>query len=113
MISKAAIEVLAELRRRQVVLALSPNRPDRLRYYPRTAVTGDLVETLRQYKRDLLEILRQDELPVDIAAWPQDWREEFEERAAIMEYDGDLSRDEAEQWAETIVRAFYRSGLKK
>ena len=44
-------------------------------------------------------------LPDDVNDWPEDWREEFEERAAIMEYDGNLSRGKAEQWAETIVRA--------
>lgn len=27
---------------------------------------------------------------------PMDWRIEFEERAAILEYDGDLSREEAD-----------------
>jgi hypothetical protein len=48
------------------------------------------------------------ELPARIEDWPDGWREEFEERAAIMEYDGMLSRSEAEQWAETIVRATYR-----
>jgi hypothetical protein len=48
------------------------------------------------------------ELPSDVRDWPEDWREEFEERAAIMEYDGMLSRPEAEQWAETIVRAAYQ-----
>jgi hypothetical protein len=49
------------------------------------------------------------ELPADIQNWPEDWREEFEERAAILEYDGMLSRPEAESWAETIVRAVYRA----
>ncbi len=48
------------------------------------------------------------DLPTNIADWPEDWREVFEERAGIMEYDGYLSRDEAEQWAETIVRAAYK-----
>ncbi len=28
--------------------------------------------------------------------WPEDWRAEFEERAAIMEFDGGLSREDAE-----------------
>ena len=46
-------------------------------------------------------------LPDDVNDWPEDWQDEFEERAAIMEYDGNLSRDEAEQWAETIIRAFH------
>lgn len=48
------------------------------------------------------------ELPADIDDWPAEWREEFEERAAIMEFDGSLNRQEAEAWAETIVRAAYR-----
>ena len=33
------------------------------------------------------------------AEWSEELREEFEERAAIMEYDGGLLRDEAEQKA--------------
>ena len=32
-----------------------------------------------------------------------DWKEEFEERAAIMEYDGGLYRDEAEVMALAII----------
>ena len=52
-------------------------------------------------------IIAPDELPDNIADWPDDWRDEFEERAAIMEFDGHLRREEAEQWAETIVRAAY------
>jgi len=35
----------------------------------------------------------------DIDDLPMDWRIEFEERAAILEYDGGLSRDEAEAHA--------------
>ncbi len=37
---------------------------------------------------------------------PGDWRVEFEERAAIMEYDGNLPREraEAEALAETVRR---------
>jgi hypothetical protein len=48
------------------------------------------------------------ELPARVEDWPEAWREEFEERAAIMEYDGMMSRPEAQQWAQTIVRAAYR-----
>jgi len=43
-------------------------------------------------------------LPGDIAEWPADAREHFEERAAIMEYDGGLPRVEAERLAEAEVR---------
>lgn len=55
-------------------------------------------ELVRPYKTDL---------PAEIEDWPDDWRYVYEERAAIMEYDGNLSRPEAEQWAETIARAAY------
>ena len=65
-------------------------------------ITGKWLSRLRQY--------RQDELPMDIDDWPEDWRDEFEERAAIMdkEFYGSLDQEDSEQWAETIVRALYR-----
>lgn len=31
-----------------------------------------------------------------VAQWPQHWREEWKERAAIMEFDGEMSREDAE-----------------
>lgn len=37
-----------------------------------------------------------------------DWKELWEERAAIMEYDGGLPREEAEVRAREIVGAMYR-----
>ena len=40
----------------------------------------------------------------DVTTWPADWRENFEERAAIMEYDGGLTRDEAEVSAWRLLR---------
>jgi hypothetical protein len=43
-------------------------------------------------------------LPPNIAAWPPLWREAFEERAAVMEFDAKLSRDQAELLAESEVR---------
>lgn len=44
-------------------------------------------------------------LPPDLADWPEDAREEWEERAAIMEYDGGATRADAEMLAEERVRA--------
>ena len=38
-----------------------------------------------------------------LKAWPAEAREEFEERAAIMEYDGGLPRQEAERKAYRLV----------
>ena len=39
----------------------------------------------------------------EVAAWPDDRREQWEERACIMEMDGALSRDEAEMQAYRLV----------
>ena len=36
---------------------------------------------------------------IDIDDLPMDWRIEYEERAAILEYDGDLTRKDAETQA--------------
>jgi hypothetical protein len=44
------------------------------------------------------------------ADWPEDAREEYEERAAIMEFEGGLSRQEAEILAEVSVRERWRQG---
>jgi hypothetical protein len=40
----------------------------------------------------------------DVASWPSDLREDFEERSAIMEHDGGLPRDEAEVSAWRLLR---------
>lgn len=38
-----------------------------------------------------------------LAAWEPEWREEWQERAAILEYEGNLLRAAAEQRAFDIV----------
>lgn len=43
-------------------------------------------------------------LPPEIAHWPAAWRELWEERAGIMQFDAKLSRDQAELLAESEVR---------
>ncbi len=43
-------------------------------------------------------------LPLERPAWPAEWREAFEERAGVMEFDGGLSREDAEAGAERRVR---------
>ncbi len=43
-------------------------------------------------------------LPTRVEDWPEDAREQLEERAAIMEHHGCLPRDEAERLAEHRVR---------
>jgi hypothetical protein len=39
-----------------------------------------------------------------LAHWPIRWRDDYMERAAIMEYDGGMSRRDAEREAEADVR---------
>lgn len=44
-------------------------------------------------------------IPSRITDWPDDAREAYEERAAIMEYDGGLARGMAEYCAAGRIRA--------
>jgi hypothetical protein len=43
-------------------------------------------------------------LPKERQDWPADERERFEERAGFMEFEGGLSREDAEREAERLVR---------
>ena len=43
-------------------------------------------------------------LPANRAAWPPLWRERFEERAGIIEFMSNLSRETAEFRAEQDIR---------
>ena len=43
-------------------------------------------------------------LPPNRAAWPAFWKELFEERAALIEYQANLSRETAEFRAEIDIR---------
>lgn len=66
---------------------------DRLLVQPRSLLNEDLRALLREHKPEILALLR-DAAPFD----PESW----EERAGIAEFDGALSREEAEAlaWAE-------------
>lgn len=53
--------------------------------------TSDLLALLGKHKADVVDVLRQN------GEWSeQDWWAAFDERAAIMEYDGGLTRSAAE-----------------
>jgi hypothetical protein len=52
------------------------------------------------------------DLPQRVDDWPEDARDHFEERAAIMEFGGCLPRAEAERRAEAIVREHWRNAQK-
>ena len=43
--------------------------------------------------------------------WPAEAREEWEERAAVLEYDAKMTRERAERAAEHIVRDRWDRGL--
>jgi hypothetical protein len=49
-------------------------------------------------------------LPRKIADWPAEWRERYEERAGIMEFEGNLPRAMAERRAEEDMRRIAAKG---
>jgi hypothetical protein len=52
-------------------------------------------------------------LPLNIAAWPANWRELYEERAGIIEFQANLSRPTAEFRAEQDVRKLAAQSKKE
>jgi hypothetical protein len=70
-------------------LSLTISDRGNIRIRGKTEVVTRWAPVLRQYKPEILTALRQ-------AVFDRD---DFEERAAIMQYDGHLSREEAEQRA--------------
>lgn len=81
---------------------------DRLRIdAPVGLVTVELVEQMRTHKLQLIELLRATPcVGVLIEDLSPDWRVEWEERAAIREYDGGQAREhaEAEALREIVAR---------
>ncbi len=76
---------------------------ERLRYWPREKAPAPLVARLKSCKAELLALLATRKtagrLLEVVATWPADWRELWEERAGIAEYDGNMPRPLAEDWA--------------
>jgi hypothetical protein len=72
-------------------------------------VTPDVVATLAAEKATVIDFLSGKNVPAGVPASPdpEDLRTAFEERAAILEYDAGLSREEAERQATAEV---YGSG---
>jgi hypothetical protein len=76
---------------------------------PEAIYIRPLIEQLNEHKAEAKDWLRHDwDLPVEIAEWPAEWRERYEERAAIIEYDAGKSRAEAEVLADELVRNAHR-----
>jgi len=78
------LSIIEELRRLCVALRVVGAN---LHYRPRSVVTPELGDRMALHKSELLALV-----------------ERFEERAAIMEFDGDLGRAEAERraWASIL-----------
>ncbi|MFC1792730.1 hypothetical protein ACFL3Q_04005 [Planctomycetota bacterium] len=69
----------------------------------------DVVEYLDHLLRCDGDVVADIASPGDL---PVDWRIDFEERAAILEYDGGLSREDADRQALREINARLR-GIKK
>jgi len=66
---------------------------------PADALTDTQRDYIKTHKQELIRQLSGTQLQQDI-------REQIEERAAIMEYDGGLSRKDAEQAAAAAIRVY-------
>ena len=111
--STGVADILGELDRRGVALRVVG---DRIRYRPVDAVPPDLRERMTAHKAELLRALRDADGTVPTATitpddLPGPWRERYEERAAIMEYDANMTRADAEAFAlADIVRLMRAAG---
>jgi hypothetical protein len=90
-----ALALASELQRRGIQLKADG---DRLRCRPRSRLTQDLLDRIKRLKPALLSILATSGTNADVRPedLPLDWRIEWEERAAIRQYDGGQTRAEAD-----------------
>lgn len=99
-------EVLLGLVRQGVVLSVEGGR---LRYAcPVGALSAEDRRRAGACRGALVALVRAGAvLPEDRAAWPEAAREDAEERAAIMTFDGGLAVADAERAAERLVRVAF------
>ena len=78
----------------------------RLRFRsPTSALTDDLRADVAACRPALVALVAAGGvLPVERGSWPEPWRTEVEERAGILQFDGGLSREDAEREAERLLR---------
>ena len=79
---------------------------DRLRFRaPEMALDDELRRRAAACRRALVALAKSGALlPPDRGGWSPEWREAFDERAGVMQFDGGLPRDRAEAEAERRVR---------
>ncbi len=98
-----AVGVLLALVEAGVVLWVEGGRP-RFRA-PDGALTPELREAASGWRPALVALVEAGAvLPVDRGGWSAGLRERWEERAAVMEFEGGLARELAEREAERCVR---------
>jgi hypothetical protein len=101
-------ELFANLKKHGVELSLDG---ENLRYRaPKGVLTSELRQSLTEQKQAILTLLSQPS-PIGAAPTVLDERMDFEERAGIMEYDGGLTRVEAERRALETIRGKYTLNL--
>lgn len=104
----SAAEILNELHRDGVRLRADG---ETLFAEPRERITDDHRHLIRTHKPELLAVLRAANEPD--GAHQADLDELVEERAAILEHDGGLSRHEAERVARGPARTYYNHLMRQ
>jgi len=88
-----------------------PERPGSLHFIPNgngTVRNGENeIQGEKSEQPGLAGPNRSDELPLSRAEWPDFWRELFEERAGIFEFEDGFERSEAEARADELLRHEY------
>lgn len=99
---------------------LAPGEPAKKRVYVAPRGPGELPASMRRGEPQadravVVQVAPGFEIGVEIleavAQWPQDFRDEWEERAAILEYDAGETRPVAERRAYEIVREAHQAEL--
>jgi hypothetical protein len=102
-----ALDLLLDLETRGV--ALTSHGGKLIVDAPTGTLTAGDRDLLYRLKPNLLAILETSLTPDDL---PPDWHERWEERAAIMEFDGGLPRKQAEAQAlADVLRSMERAGI--
>jgi hypothetical protein len=101
----STLDFLQDLENRGVVL--SPRNGKLKVDAPVGALTDDDRTLLSQHRTELLDLLIDDTAPADL---PPEWHQRWDERAAMMEYDGGLHRERAEALAlKDILQQMHRA----
>ncbi len=79
---------------------------DALRFRaPAGALSAELRAAAGRCRPALVALVRSGtSLPVEVCRWPEPWREAFEERAGMLQFEGNCNQEAAEREAERLVR---------